>query len=98
MVVYDPNNTGGVTEQELAQALSTLAPHHHHHHHSADAGGSADGTNAEDPLEALLQAIGAPATSASAQGAQNLFSQIDTNGDGSISQSELEQAVTAAGG
>jgi hypothetical protein len=29
---------------------------------------------------------------------QNLFSQIDTNGDGAVSQSELEQAVTQAGG
>jgi Ca2+-binding EF-hand superfamily protein len=30
--------------------------------------------------------------------AQNLFSQIDANGDGSIGKSELERAVTAAGG
>ena len=30
--------------------------------------------------------------------AQSLFSQIDTNGDGLITQLELEQAVTAAGG
>jgi Ca2+-binding EF-hand superfamily protein len=29
---------------------------------------------------------------------QNLFNQIDANGDGSISQTELEQAVTNAGG
>src|SRR5215469_5239862 len=95
----DPNNTSGVTEQELAQALSTLIPHHHHHHHhSADASNSANGTSAQDPLDALLQAVGGPATSASAQAAQNLFSQVDTNGDGSISQSELEQSVTAAGG
>jgi hypothetical protein len=30
--------------------------------------------------------------------AQNMFAQIDGNGDGAITQSELEQAVTAAGG
>jgi len=29
---------------------------------------------------------------------QNLFNQIDVDGDGSISKSELEQAVTKAGG
>ena len=29
---------------------------------------------------------------------QNLFNQIDSNGDGSISKTELEQAVTSAGG
>ena len=29
---------------------------------------------------------------------QNLFNKIDGNGDGSISKSELEQAVTSAGG
>src|SRR3984957_2345948 len=29
---------------------------------------------------------------------QNLFNQIDTNGDGSVSKTELEQAVTKAGG
>ena len=28
---------------------------------------------------------------------QNLFNQIDSNGDGSISKTELEQAVTTAG-
>jgi Ca2+-binding EF-hand superfamily protein len=76
----DPNNTNGVTEQELAQALSTLAPHHHHHHHhSAGASNSANGSSAQDPLDALLQAVGGPATSASAQAAQSLFSQIDTS-------------------
>jgi len=47
------------------------------------------------------QAQGWPGTSTGATGgslAQNLFSQIDSNGDGSISKSEMEQAVTAAGG
>ena len=36
--------------------------------------------------------------SSPSQLAQNLFSLIDTNGDGSISKTELEQAVTKAGG
>ena len=30
--------------------------------------------------------------------APNMFAQVDGNGDGAITQSELEQAVTAAGG
>jgi len=46
----------------------------------------------------VTQGVSDPATSATAQAAQSLFSQIDTNGDGSISQTELEQAVTATGG
>jgi Ca2+-binding EF-hand superfamily protein len=48
-----------------------------------------------------FQAQGWPGTSGtdrSSQFAQNLFSQIDPNGVGSINKSQLEQAVTAAGG
>jgi Ca2+-binding EF-hand superfamily protein len=82
--VLDPNNSGGFGEQQLAQALP--------------------GSGFSDQVQAQLigyQAQGWPGASSTAPGgqlAQNLFSQIDTNGDGSISKSELEQAVTKAGG
>ncbi|HLN08105.1 MAG TPA: EF-hand domain-containing protein [Xanthobacteraceae bacterium] len=82
----DPNNTGSVNEQQFSQNLP--APPF-----SGQVGAQLIG----------LQASGWPAASASgnsprAQLAQSLFSQIDTNGSGSITQSELEQAVTSAGG
>src|SRR5215469_10500907 len=81
----DPNNTGSVSEQTFAQALQPPSP---------------TGNSSQDAIASLRQAAassGAPAGSPG-QLAQTLFSQIDTNGDGSITQSELEQAVTAAGG
>jgi len=90
----DPNNTGSVTEQQFAQTLSQLKPHHHHF-----GGANADGGNsAQDALASLFQADGTGGTTSPAQVAQNLFSQIDTSGSGSITKSELETAVTAAGG
>ena len=106
----DPNNTGSVSEQGFAQALGQTAGlgqpsggvfRHHHHHMGIDGDGdggansSSGGNNAQDALAALL---GSASTSSSGNLAQNLFSQIDTNGTGSITQSELENAVTAAGG
>src|SRR6516162_7224799 len=78
----DPNNTGSVSGQTLAQYLQ-----------------SQFNNSAQGALAALIQAPTSNGpTNASSQSAQQLFSQIDTSGDGSISQSELEQAVTAAGG
>jgi len=94
----DPNNTGSVTEQQFAQALGQTLSHHHHF------GGGANtdsGNSAQDALASLLQAdasAGTGAVTTAAQFAQNLFSQIDTSGSGSITKSELEQAVTKAGG
>ncbi len=82
--VLDPNNTGGFGEQQLAQVLP----------------GSGFSTQMQAQMIGY-QAQGWPGASSAQPGgqlAQNLFSQIDGNGDGSISQSELEQAVTAAGG
>ena len=87
--VLDPNNAGGFGEQQLAQVLP--------------------GSGFSDQMQAQLigyQAQGWPGASGPQAGgpqpggqlAQSLFSQIDGNGDGSISQSELEQAVTKAGG
>jgi Ca2+-binding EF-hand superfamily protein len=80
----DPNNTGGVSEPQFAQNL---------------------------PLPAFSPAMGAQliadqaqmcGTSASTDPAsfskQNLFTQLDANGDGSLTKTELEQAVTKAGG
>jgi hypothetical protein len=80
----DPNNTYSVTAQQLAQALP--APPY------------------SDQMQAqmiLYQAQGWPGSSTPESGsslAQSLFSQIDSNGSGSITQTQLEQAVTAAGG
>jgi Ca2+-binding EF-hand superfamily protein len=99
----DPNNAGSVSEQQFAQGLSQAAPPaHHHHHHGGGGGGDAasatDGGNATDALTSLFNADSGGAGNSPTQSAQNIFSQIDSNGDGAITQSELEQAVTAAGG
>jgi len=80
----DPNNTGSVTEQQFSQNLP--APPF-----SDKVGSQLIG----------YQASGWPASPGSSPGgqlAQSLFSQIDTSGTGSITKSELEQAVTSAGG
>jgi Ca2+-binding EF-hand superfamily protein len=87
----DPNNTGSVSEQQFSQALSQMMPHHHHHH--ADAGNS---DSAQGALASLFSTTSG-ATSPD-QLAQSLFSQIDTSGTGSITKTELEDAVTKAGG
>jgi Ca2+-binding EF-hand superfamily protein len=89
----DPNNTGSVSEQQFSQALSQMMPHHHHHHHGADAGNS---DSAQGALASLFSTTSG-ATSPD-QLAQSLFSQIDTSGTGSITKTELESAVTKAGG
>ena len=98
----DPNNTGSVSEQQFAQGLSSSSHHHHHHHGGGGGGGSAagsSGSSAADALTSLFNADGDDTAGTSpTQVAQNIFSQIDSNGDGSISQSEVEQAVTSAGG
>jgi Ca2+-binding EF-hand superfamily protein len=97
----DPNGTGSVSEQQLAQALFGALPHHHHHHGATDAANATDpsGTgSATDALTSLFNADGGGAGNSPLQIAQNIFTQIDSNGDGAITQSELEQAVTAAGG
>jgi Ca2+-binding EF-hand superfamily protein len=81
----DPNNTGSVTEQQFSQNLPALP-------FSNQMGAQMIG----------LQAQGWPGapggTGPASTFAQNLFSQIDQNGDGSITKSELEAAVTKAGG
>ncbi len=109
----DPNGTGSVSEQQFAQSLaqaglsqaglSQSMPHHHHHHHgggNTGAAGATDGgsAGAGDALSSLFNADGGGAGNSPTQIAQNIFSQIDSNGDGTITQAELEQAVTAAGG
>ena len=80
----DPNKTGSVNAQQFSQNLPPPPL---------------------DPLTGAqmigVQADASPGSSGTGQGdqlAQALFSQIDTNGDGSINKSELEQAVTAVGG
>jgi len=80
----DPNNTGSVTEQQFSKNLPALP--------------------FSDQMGAQLigyQASGWPASSGGSPGGQlarSLFSQIDAGGTGSITKSELEQAVTSAGG
>jgi Ca2+-binding EF-hand superfamily protein len=82
--VLDPGNSGGFSEQQFAQALP--------------------GPTLSNQVQAQMidyQAQGWPGASASQPGGQlgqSLFAHIDSNGDGSISQTELEQAVTGAGG
>jgi Ca2+-binding EF-hand superfamily protein len=93
----DPNGTSSVSEQQFAQSLFGALPHHHHHHGGTDAAGATDGS-ATDALTSLFNADGGGAGNSPLQIAQNIFTQIDSNGDGAITQSELEQAVTAAGG
>ena len=83
-----------MSEQQFAQTLSQAKPHHHHHH--VDQDDASNGSSLQGALNSLLNATNG--ASSSSQLAQNLFSQIDINGDGSISKSELEQAVTSAGG
>jgi Ca2+-binding EF-hand superfamily protein len=104
----DPNGTGSVSEQQFAQGLFQSLPHHHHHHGGGQPAGATDGSatdnstasdgNAADALTSLFNADGGGAGNSPLQIAQNIFTQIDSNGDGAITQSELEQAVTAAGG
>ena len=82
--MLDPNNSGGVSEQQFAQVLP--------------------GSGLSDQVQAQLigyQAQGWPGAAGPSpvgQLAQNLLAQIDGNHDGTISQNELEQAVTKAGG
>jgi Ca2+-binding EF-hand superfamily protein len=89
----DPKGSGSVSEQQFAQVLFGAPPHHRHHH----AGGTGD-SSAADALASLFNADGGGAANSPLQIAQNIFSKIDRNGDGAITKSELEQAVTAAGG
>ena len=46
----------------------------------------------------MVGGLGGSLSSLMQQWRQNLFDKIDTNGNGSITQSELDQAVTSAGG
>jgi Ca2+-binding EF-hand superfamily protein len=95
----DPNGAGSVSAQQFAQSLFQAMPHHHHHHAGETGAASAsDGSNATDALTSLFNADGGGAGNSPTQIAQNMFAQTDSNGDGAITQSELEQAVTKAGG
>ena len=80
----DPNNSGSVSKQQFAQnlPLPSFSP-------AMGAQLIAD--------QAQMCASSAGATPASFS-KQTLFTQLDANGDGSLTKSELEQAVTKAGG
>jgi Ca2+-binding EF-hand superfamily protein len=95
----DPNNTGSVSEQQFSQSLSQAMPHgHHHHHHGGGTEAASSDGSATDALTSLFNADGGGGANSPTQIAQNMFTQTDSNGDGVITQSELEQSVTAAGG
>lgn len=85
----DPDNTGAVDEEEFVDNFPQPD--------AMDGGAtsstaSAGGTSAADAVSSLVQSF-APSRTASM-----LFAQLDTNGDGSLSKSELEAGVTDAGG
>ena len=69
----DPNSSGGITAQQLAQNLPVGRQHHH------DMDGDEKGG-----LRTQLS--------------QSLFQAMDGNGNGTVTQKELEQAVANAGG
>ncbi len=80
----DRNNTGSVTEQQFSQNLP--APPFVGQMGAQMIGFQANGWP------------GPGSSNAADTFAQNLLEKIDTDGDGSISKSELESAVTTAGG
>jgi len=82
--VLDPSATGSVSETQFAQNLPSLP--------------FSDQIGAQLIADQSQRSIGAWSGGPGSQVAQTLFSQIDANGDGSISKTELEQAVTKAGG
>jgi Ca2+-binding EF-hand superfamily protein len=93
----DPNNTGSVSEQQFAQTLSQMAPHHHHGGHGGHGAHGAD--SAQGALSSLIDGTSDSSDDTSSSDlAQTLFSQIAPSGSSSFTQSELEQAVTSAGG
>jgi Ca2+-binding EF-hand superfamily protein len=96
----DLNGTGSVSQQQFAQSLFQSMPHRHHHHHGGATGAASasDGSSATDALTSLFNADGGGPGNSPTQIAQNMFAQTDLNGDGVITQSELEQSVTAAAG
>jgi len=92
----DPDNTGSVSEQQFADGLGQLLPPPPEPPGlTAAAGGDATQNTFGSATDGSDNGT---AGTSPAQFAQNLFAQIDSNGDGSISKTELEQAVTAAGG
>jgi Ca2+-binding EF-hand superfamily protein len=102
------NGQGGITEQQFAQAL--IGPSYSDevqaqligYQAQGWPGGSSNGpvaNSADGALTALFNADGEdePGTSPT-HVAQNIFSAIDQTGSGAITQAQLEQAVTGAGG
>jgi Ca2+-binding EF-hand superfamily protein len=85
----DPNNTGSVSEQQFAQNLPLP-------HFSPEMGAQLISDQAQMSGTGSNPASGT-GSDPEAQFAQNLFSQL-TNGSSTLTQSELEQAVTKAGG
>ena len=82
--VLDPGATGSVSETQFAQNLPSLP--------------FSDQIGAQLIADQSQRSIGGWGGGAGDQISQTLFAQIDANGDGAISKTELEQAVTVAGG
>ena len=76
------NGSNGISESQMASAVEN-GHHGHHHHHVFDASPSTAASSST------------PSASGTNGIASNLFAAIDTNGDGSISQSELSSFLTS---
>lgn len=96
----DSGGTGEVNEQQFAAGMQQARPHH-------GGGGGGKGGGGCDPsaslgtplssdvLSALIQTLEqGTASSGNTDAAGDLFSQIDTNGDGSISKDEFVASLT----
>jgi Ca2+-binding EF-hand superfamily protein len=82
--LLDPSNTGSVSAQQFAQNLPLPS-------YSAEIGALFIADQAQASTTA-------PVTDPATQSKEALFTQLDANGDGTLTKPELEQAVTAAGG
>lgn len=87
MAKLDANGDGKVTKDELASVLSTLKPHgHRHHRHGADTTqtGLTGQTGVTDGQSGQNKAL------------DNLFSALDRDGSGDISEQELSAGLDKA--
>jgi len=96
----DQSSSGGLTEQQLAQDVQTLAPPVQPPSPKSLAAAlfkgidtNGDGTITPSELQSFVTANGGTAKESS-----QIFANIDSSGSGSISAGQLEQAIAAAAG
>ena len=100
----DPNKTGSVSEQQFSQNLpppplsNQMTSQLLGYQASALGQGSPQSFSFDFASVSFTSQSGGSGADPLSQLAQSLFSQIDTGGTGSITKTELEQAVTKAGG